>query len=34
MIESANKYIRQAVTENFLEEFMVECEGKRRYVGS
>lgn len=34
MIESADKYIRQAVMEDFLEEFMAERERKRRYVGS
>lgn len=29
MIESAIKYVRQAVMEDFLEEFMVEWEGER-----
>lgn len=34
MIESADKYVRQAVMEDFLEEFMAERERKRSYVGS
>lgn len=29
MIGSAIKYVRQAVMEDFLEEFMVEWEGER-----
>ena len=29
MIENAIKYVRQAVMEDFLEEFMVEWEGER-----
>ena len=29
MIESAIKFVRQAVMEDFLEEFMVEWEGER-----
>ena len=29
MIESAIKYVRQAVMEDFLEEFMVEWEGEK-----
>ncbi len=34
MIESEDKYVRQAVMEDFLEAFMAERERKRRYVGS
>ena len=34
MIEGAIKYVRQAVMEDFLEEFMAEREGERLYVGS
>ena len=29
MIENAIKYVRQAVMEDFLEEFMVEWEGEK-----
>lgn len=34
MIESADKYVRQAVMEDFLEAVMAERESERRYVGS
>lgn len=34
MIESEDKYVRQAAMEDFLEEFMAARERKCRYVGS